>query len=105
MGKALFVVRAVLQDAGERDAFDRWYREEHLPDAVRAFEARRGWRAWSRSEPSVHYAFYEFESLERLQAATGPDVLNALIAEFDRAWGERVSRTREVIEIAGELNG
>lgn len=105
MGKALFVVRAVLQDADERDAFDQWYREEHLPDAVRAFEAQRGWRAWSRSEPSVHYAFYEFDSVERLQAATTPDVLNALIADFDRAWGERVSRTREVIEVAGELNG
>jgi len=29
--------------------------------------------------------------------------LTALIAEFDRMWGKRVVRTREVIEVVGTL--
>lgn len=105
MAKALFMVRAEVKDAADREAFDRWYRDEHLPDAVKAFGAGRGWRAWSRSEPGLHYAFYEFESLDRLQSATRPDVLKELIAEFDRVWGDRVTRSRDTIEIVGELTG
>lgn len=105
MAKALFMVRAEVKDAADREAFDRWYRDEHLPDAVKAFHAQRGWRAWSRSEPGLHYAFYEFESLDRLQSATRPDVLKELIAEFDRVWGDRVTRSRDTIEIVGELTG
>lgn len=103
--KALFVVRAEVRDAADRDAFDRWYREEHLPDAVKAFGARRGWRGWSRSEEGVHYAFYEFDSHERLQASTRPETLQTLIAEFDRCWGDRVTRSRDVIEVVGDLEG
>lgn len=105
MAKALFMVRAEVKDAGDREAFDRWYRDEHLPDAIKAFRAQRGWRAWSRNEPGLHYAFYEFESLDRLQSATRPDVLRELIAEFDRVWGDRVTRSRDMIEIVGELAG
>ena len=105
MAKALFMVRAEVRDVADRDAFDRWYRNEHLPDAMKAFGAKRGWRAWSRSNPAVHFAFYEFEDLDRLQAATGPEVLNELVSEFDRNWGERVTRTRDLIEVVGEIGG
>ena len=41
---ALFIVRAQVVDPGVKDAFDRWYRDEHLPDALKAFKARRAWR-------------------------------------------------------------
>jgi len=34
---AWLVVRAVVADAADRAPFDRWYRDEHLPDAVKAF--------------------------------------------------------------------
>ena len=56
---AYFVVRAVVSEADRRD-FDVWYRTEHLPDARAAFKAQSAWRAWSRTDPSVHYAFYQF---------------------------------------------
>lgn len=105
MARALFMVRAAVREAADREAFDRWYRDEHLPDAVKAFGAGRGWRAWSRIEPGVHYAFYEFDSLDRAESATGPDVLKELIAEFDRVWGDRVTRSRDMIEVVGELGG
>ena len=50
---AYLVVRAVVAD-GDRHDFDHWYRTEHLPDAVKAFAAERGWRGWSRTDPAIH---------------------------------------------------
>ena len=103
VAKACFMVRAVVADAADRPGFDRWYETEHLPDAVARFGARRGWRCWSRIDPSVHYAFYEFADLARAQAILDSPELRALVAEFDRAWGTRVTRTRDIIETAGVL--
>jgi hypothetical protein len=94
---ALFFVRAEVADAGERDAFDRWYQEEHLLQAVEAFRALRAWRGWSEVNPAVHYAFYEFPDVAAAQAALHSDAMKGLIAEFDRAWGTRVTRTREIV--------
>ena len=84
VAKAYLLVRAAVVDAADRPNFDRWYETEHLPDAVARFGAERGWRCWSRTDPAVHYAFYEF-------------------ADVDRA---RVTRTRDILETAGvsELN-
>ncbi len=106
MADAYLMVRAVVADAADRPSFDRWYEAEHMPDAVARFGARRGWRCWSRTDPAVHYAFYEFAGLERAQAVLASPELRALVAEFDRAWGARVTRTRDILETAGtvELN-
>jgi len=59
-GKGIFMVRAVVANPDDRPGFDNWYETEHLPDALKAFNALRAWRIWSRSDPSVHIAFYEF---------------------------------------------
>ena len=99
---ALFIVRAVV-DPSVRDAFDRWYQEEHLPDALKAFKARRAWRGWSDMDASLHYAFYEFDDLARARAIPGSGEIKALIAEFDRAWGDKVKRTREIVEVLQTL--
>jgi len=69
MAKALLAVRAEVPEA-ERARFDHWYETDHLPWALRAFEARRAWRCWSRSDPAVHVAFYEFDSVEAAKAAS-----------------------------------
>ncbi|WP_135468684.1 hypothetical protein [Crenalkalicoccus roseus] len=100
-GSAYLMVRAVLADAADRPRFDRWYETEHLPDAIAAFGAERGWRCWSRTDPTVHYAFYEFRDAAHAEAAMASPGLGELIAEFDRNWGERVTRTREILEAAG----
>jgi hypothetical protein len=47
----------------------------------------------------VHYAYYEFETLEQAQAVPGSGAIKRLIAEFDRAWGDRVARTRDIVDI------
>ena len=99
MGKALFIVRAVVAAAADRPGFDDWYETEHLPEAMAAFGAERAWRAWSRLEPAVHYAFYEFADVDAAFATTGSEAMKSLVAKFDEAWGDRVTRTRDVVEL------
>ena len=103
MAKAYLVVRAVVTDPSDRARFDQWYRTEHLPDAIKAFSATGAWRGWSSLDPSVHTAYYEFESLDAVRAVAEGPTIKPLIAEFDRCWGTRVTRTREIVEVADEL--
>ena len=100
---AYFVVRAVVADPADRPAFDHWYRTEHLPDALKAFKAREAMRGWSTNDPSVHTAYYRFDTTEDVQAIAESPAIKALIAEFDRVWGSEVSRTRDILTIADEL--
>jgi len=95
---AYLLVRAVVAEADRRD-FDTWYRTEHLPDAAKAFAAQHAWRAWSRSDPSVHYAYYQFADVAAAEAIARSPAIQALVAEFDARWGKRVARTREILEI------
>lgn len=96
---ALFVVRAEVSDPADREAFDIWYRDVHLPNFARAFKADKAWRTWSRTNASVHVAYYEFESAALAQAVPQSLAIKPLIAEFDAAWGGRVTRTREIEEV------
>src|SRR4051794_39988944 len=110
MARAYLAVRAEVPE-GERERFDQWYETDHLPWALRAFAARRAWRCWSRSDSQgtpqgtrcVHVAFYEFDSVEAAEAATAPDRIAPLVADFDRVWGNRVTRRRAVLEVAQEI--
>jgi len=98
---AYLVVRAVVAEA-DRPDFDTWYRTEHLPDAAKAFAAQRAWRGWSRTDPSLHYAFYQFADVAMAEAVTTGPAIRPLVAEFDRRWGTRVARMREIIAVADE---
>jgi hypothetical protein len=91
VAKAYLMVRAAVVDAADRPNFDRWYETEHLPDAVARFGAERGWRCWSRTDPAVHYAFYEFADVDRARSVLDSPGLRALVAEFDRASPARSS--------------
>lgn len=101
--KAVLIVRAEVAAAADRPPFDTWYETEHLPEAKAAFAADRVWRAWSRVEPSVHYAFYEFSDTPTALAILDSDALKTLVGKFDDAWGARVIRTRDVVEVAQAL--
>jgi len=98
--RAYLVVRAIVASPADRPAFDRWYADEHLPDAQKAFNAQHAWRAWSRTDPAIHYAFYSFDSVESAEAITTSPAINALIAEFDARWDGSVTRTREILRVA-----
>ena len=102
---AYLVVRAVVADVADREGFDRWYRAEHLPDALKAFNAQSAMRGWSVIDPSVHVAYYRFESVAAVQAVSSGLAIQALIAEFDRVWHTRVVRTRDIVAIADEVKG
>ena len=54
MPSVYFVVRATVADPAKREAFDEWYRREHMPDAAKAFGVKKAWQFWSVSEPSLH---------------------------------------------------
>ena len=43
--QAVLVVRADVPNEADRLAFDRWYNDVHLTDALRVFGAVRAWRA------------------------------------------------------------
>jgi len=102
MPNAWLVVRAAVADPGDRAAFDRWYHAEHLPDAKKAFGVSTAWRAWSTTDPSLHCAFYRFDTPERLdKVVAGPEIFN-LIAEFDRHWAGRVTRVRETFVVVDD---
>jgi len=99
---AVLIVRAEVGEA-DREAFDRWYESEHLPDATAAFEPLSARRGWSDVTPGVHFALYEFPSLGRAREIAASDAINGLIAEFDRVWQGRVTRSREILEIVQSL--
>ncbi|HEX5454634.1 MAG TPA: hypothetical protein VFX06_12655 [Stellaceae bacterium] len=102
MARACIAVRAEVPES-ERARFDHWYETDHLPWAMREFAARRAWRCWSRSDPAVHLAFYEFDSLAAAEAAVAPDRIAPLVADFDRVWGDRVPRHRAILETVQEI--
>lgn len=102
---ALFIVRAHVADKPTRDAFDRWYQDDHLPDALKTFNARRAWRGWSEVDATLHYAVYEFDDVSGARAIQGSEALKRLVAEFDRTWGDRVKRSRDIVEVSQSLGG
>jgi hypothetical protein len=99
---AYLIVRAEV-GASDREAFDHWYETEHLPDANAAFKPLSAQRGWSDVTAGVHFALYTFPGLDRAHEIAGSDAIKALIAEFDRVWQGRVTRSREVVEICQSL--
>ncbi|MGE0255531.1 MAG: hypothetical protein AB7N54_09770 [Alphaproteobacteria bacterium] len=101
---AWFIVRAEVREA-DRAAFDAWYRDEHLPQAFAAFVATSAWRGWSDTDPSIHYAYYEFPDLATVRAMAAGEGLRRMIGAFDRRWQGRVTRSRDIVETAQTIGG
>jgi hypothetical protein len=99
--KAYFVVRAQVASQSERAKFDQWYGTHHLPLAMDTLRADKGWRFWSRCDPSIHYAMYEFKDMATLRKCLDSPGFKMLVADFDAEW-PRVTRSRDLIEIVQE---
>jgi hypothetical protein len=96
--KAIWIVRSVVNNEMDRAPFDHWYGTDHMPKAIEIFGCERGWRAWSRKDPGVHYAFYLYPSVAFIEARD-TRLIQALIDEFDTAW-PNIPRERDLIELA-----
>ncbi len=94
---AYLVVRSVVAQSADRAPFDRWYGSDHMPKALRLLGALEGWRFWSETEASVHYAVYRYASLEALQGRDD-ERRSTLMDEYERTW-PGVTRTREVLRM------
>jgi hypothetical protein len=101
MPAAVFIVRSTVADPAKRTAFDKWYRTELLPDAVKSFRVKKAWRVWSLIDPAIHQAIYHFEDEAALDRAMKEEVPR-LIAKFVRDWPD-VPRIRETFMLAQEF--
>ena len=102
MPAAYFVVRATVADPARRQAFDTWYRTEHLPDASKSFGVTKARRFWSATDPSLHQAMYQFADEASLDRAVNGAEMKRLISDFNRDWPD-VTRTRETLVLAEEF--
>lgn len=101
--KAYFLVRSQVNEA-DRVEFNYWYGTVHLPLAIEKLQAEKGWRFWSRSDPSVHYALYQFSDVETLRRRIESPDFTLLVADFDKVWPQ-VPRTRDLIELTQAVEG
>lgn len=101
MERWYFVVRATVVDTARREAFDRWYGDVHVPEAMAAFGVHKAWRFWSESDPSIHQAVYEFTDRAAVDRAVNSEAMKGLIADFDRTW-PGIPRAREIMRLAQE---
>jgi hypothetical protein len=102
MAEAFLVVRSVVSEP-LRERFDHWYASDHLPRAVADLAAEKGWRFWSETDAAVHYAVYRFADIAALTRGMSSDGFRSLVADYDRTWPAGVTRTREIVRLAGEV--
>lgn len=93
---AHLIVRSVLTESDARDAFDRWYGEDHMPQAISAFRPNRCWRSWSALDSAVHYANYEFSDIAQVKEMMASSAFKALVDDFSQTWDGKVVRERDV---------
>ena len=99
MPQALFVVRSVVADARCARNSITGIRADHLPWPINTLRLpTRRWRAWSKTDPSAHYAAYRFADMKKLKR---PQIrrLQMIVADYDRIWPKGVTRTRELLEL------
>ena len=99
---AYLIVRAVVPET-DREKFDQWYQDVHLPEALAAFDAARAWRGWSYDNPTLHFAFYEFPSLAEATAIGDSEAMKNMRADFDGQWQDRIVRSREFVQVTQEI--
>jgi len=95
--KAYFMVRAQVANEADRAKFDQWYGAHHVPMAMKSFRCEKAWRFWSRSDPSVHYAMYQFGDVAKLKERISSPDFKDLVDDFNQAW-PNVPRTRDLLE-------
>ena len=93
-------VRATVE-SGRETEFNRWYDEEHVPDAVRMLPGCIGAARYRvvRGDGSHQYmVLYAFESAAKLADALSGPAIRELIKIYDRDIGAFSTRVRTTYE-------
>ena len=85
-----------------KSEFNIWYEEEHLVEALNAFNAMGAKRGWINNS-KIHLAIYKFKNIMLAKKALKSKILENLIKNFDDRWNKKVFRTRELIETIQEI--
>jgi hypothetical protein len=85
-----------------KSEFNNWYEEEHLVEALNAFNAMGAKRGWINNS-KIHLAIYKFKNIMLAKKALKSKILENLIKNFDDRWNKKVFRTRELIETIQEI--
>ena len=85
-----------------KNKFNIWYEEEHLDEALNAFNAMGAKRGWI-NDSKIHLAIYKFKNIILAKKALKSKALDNLIKKFDNRWNNKVFRTRELIETIQEI--
>jgi antibiotic biosynthesis monooxygenase (ABM) superfamily enzyme len=96
----MLCVRATVEPGREAE-FNRWYDNEHVPDAVRMFPGCVGAARYKvvLGDGSHQYmALYAFETAAKLSDALGGPEIKALIKIYDRDVGAFSTRVRTTYE-------
>ena len=94
--KAHLIVRSTVPAVADRAPFDAWYQDDHMAAVIREYRPLRCWRSWSTLEPEIHYAFYEFETADRLKQVMETQSFADLVDDFSTTWAGKVTRTRDI---------
>src|SRR5258706_15547653 len=78
-----FVVRATVSDPAKRAAFDTWYANEHMPDAVKTFGAEKAWRFSSGTHPAAKAGGFQIPDQTSLHPATPEVRRKQMVARFN----------------------
>ena len=82
------------------DDFDHWYSTEHLKDAHKEFKAINSFRGWSKINKCIHYAYYQFKSLDEATDVLRGNSLKKMIEIYDLRWKNMVKRERDISQIS-----
>ena len=83
--------------------FDDWYEKEHLFEAKQNFYAISAFRGWEIENEDIHYAYYEFDSLEKANEILKSEALSKMVHIYDKKWLNQIDRTRNIISITQEI--
>jgi hypothetical protein len=100
--KVFLVIESLVPSHLKTD-FDNWYENEHLSEAKQSFYAISASRGWETENGDIHYAYYEFDHLEKANKILKSESLKKMINIYDKKWSHQIDRTRKIITISQEI--
>ena len=100
--RVFLIVKSFVPSHLKKD-FDNWYENEHLSEAKQSFYAISASRGWETENGDIHYAYYEFNNLEKAYKILQSEALKKMICIYDEKWSNQIDRTRKIISITQEI--